>query len=419
MTTPRLVSLAALTASVALAGEALAQSETPEEPPRSPPAIAPAPELPKAPPPKPDEKPLFKLTPTGYVEAYYAYNFNRPSNGITNARGFDNRHSTFSLANAVLGANWEAGPVGGRLTLQVGSTPSTYYGNEPLLAGTSAANASSTELWKYIQEAFVNYKAPIGRGLLIQLGIFMSPIGWESIAVKDNWNWSRSNLFFGYPFYHTGLNLQYFWTEELQTNVSVFNGWNSVVDNNEEKSIQSNIQYDVPNKISLQALYFGGVERPTGSPEGPYWRHHFDFYAQYDFTSWLAAAAQADYGWEPNRIGTAHWFAGAAYARFKPFQRIYVALRGDRFQEHLATSPGSPSSTPLFFGGAEWVSSGTVTVDVRPHDQISFRLEYRHDAAETPIYFGRNVIGDGSQASPYVANARTQDTLLLGSTAWF
>jgi hypothetical protein len=28
------------------------------------------------------------------------------------------------------------------------------------------------------------------------------------------------------------------------------------------------------------------------------------------------------------------------------------------------------------------------------------------------------VIGDG-KASPYVANARTQDTLLLGSTAWF
>jgi hypothetical protein len=419
MTTPRLVSLAALTASVVLSGKALAQSETPEEPPPSPPAIAPAPALPKAPPAPPEEKPLFKLTPTGYVEAYYAYNFNRPSNGITNARGFDNRHNTFSLSNAVLGANWEAGPVGGRLTLQIGSTPSTYYGNEPMFAGASAANGSNTELWKYIQEAFVNYKAPIGRGLLVQLGIFMSPIGYESIAVKDNWNWSRSNLFFGFPFYHTGLNLQYFWTDELQTNFSVFNGWNSVVDNNEEKSIQSNIQYEIPNKIALQALYFGGVERPTGSPEGPYWRHHFDFTAQYSFTSWLEAAAEADYGWEPNRIGTARWFAGAAYARFKPFHRVYVVLRGDRFQEHLATSAKSPSSAPLFFGGAEWVSSGTATVDVRPHDQISFRLEYRHDAAEIPIYFGRDVIGDGSKSSPYVANARTQDTLLFGSTAWF
>ena len=68
-----------------------------------------------------------KVTPLGYVEAYYAYNLNRPSNGITNFRGFDNRHNTFSLSNVALGANFEAGPIGGRLILQIGSTPSTYY----------------------------------------------------------------------------------------------------------------------------------------------------------------------------------------------------------------------------------------------------------------------------------------------------
>ena len=246
----------------------------------------------------------------------------------------------------------------------------------------------------------------------------MSPVGWESIAVKDNWNWSRSNLFFGFPFYHTGLNVQYFFTDELQANFSVFNGWNSVVDNNEAKSIQANVQYDVANKVSLQALYFGGVERPTGAPEGPYWRHTFDFYAQYDFTPWFALAAQGDVGWEPTRMGTAKYFAGAGYARFKPFNRVYVALRGDRVQEHLATS-GALSSSPIFFGGAEWVSSGTATFEVRPHDQFLVRLEYRHDAAEKPIYFGRNVRGDGTDASPFLANARTQETLTLGATAWF
>ncbi len=388
------------------------------------PASSSAPPVAKAPPAtqveRAPEKPTFELTPTGYVEAFYAYNGNRPSNGITNARGFDNRHNTFSLSNAVLGANWAAGPIGGRVLLQIGSTPSTYYLGEPALAGSGAANASNAELWKYLQEAFVAYKAPVGRGLLFQLGLIASPIGYEAFAVKDNWNWSRSNLFFGFPYYHTGLRATYAWTDEVSTTVSVFNGWNSVVDNNEEKSVQANVTYKVPDTILLQALYFGGTERPTGSPEGPYWRHHVDAVGQVDATKWLSIAAQADYGWEPNRIGTARWAAGALYARFKPVDRVFVALRGDRFHEHLATgTTGSRVSSALFYGGVEWVSSATATLDVRPHEKISIRLEYRHDVAEVPLYFGRNVSGDGSAAAPFVPNARTQDTALLGATAWF
>jgi hypothetical protein len=365
------------------------------------------------------EKPALKVTPLGYVEAYYAYNLNRPSNGITSFRGFDNRHNAFTLSNAALGANWEAGPVGGRLILQVGSTPSTYYSSEPSLAGAGGANASSSELWKYLQEAFVTYKAPVGRGLVFQLGLCASPIGIETFAVKDDWSWSRSNLFFGLPFYHTGLRATYAWTDELSTTFSVFNGWNSVVDNNEEKSIQANVTYKVPDQVLVQVLYFGGIERPAGSLEGPSWRHHFDAFTQVDATTWLSLAGEADYGWEPNRIGRASWIAGAAYVRLEPVDRVYVSLRGDRFHEHLATDASGRASTPIFWAGVEWVSSATATVDVRPHDQLSMRLEYRHDAADAPLYFGRNVQGDGTAQAPYVANAKTQDTLLLGGTAWF
>ncbi len=360
------------------------------------------------------------VTPLGYIEAYYAWNFNRPSNGITNFRGFDNRHASFTLSNVALGAHAEYGPVGARLVAQVGSTPSTYYLSEPTLAGTGGANASSAELWKYLQEAFVTYRAPVGRGLLLQLGLSMSPIGYEAMPVKDNWNWSRSNLFFGFPFYHTGLRATYEWTDELATTVSVFNGWNSVVDNNEEKSVQANVTYKLPGKLLVQVLYFGGVERALGArPEGPYWRHHFDVISRYDATSWLSLAAQVDYGFEPNRIGTASWAAGALYARFEPVERVYVALRGDRFHENLATDGVGRSSSPLFYGGVEWVTSQTVTLDARPHDNLSVRLEYRHDIAEAPLYFRRDVAGDGTAASPYAVNARTQDTMLLGATAWF
>lgn len=358
-----------------------------------------------------EDKPVLKVTPLGYVESFYALNLNFPSNRITNHRGFDNRHNTFSLSNVVLGANAEYGTIAARVILQYGLTPSTYYLSEPTHSGTSAANASSAELWKYLQEANVAWKAPVGRGLLLQMGLVPSPIGIEVFAVKDNWTWSRSNLFFGLPFYHAGIRATYEWTPELSSTFAVWNGWNSVVDNNEEKSIQANVNYKLPNELQLQALYMGGVERATGSMEGPAWRHLFDVIGQYDATPWFSIAAQADYGFEPNRIGAARFWAAALYMRVRPVEKIYVALRADRFTEHLATS-GGRSSAPLFWAGAEWVTSGTATLEARPHEHLSVRLEYRHDAAERAIYFGRNVTADAP-------NARTQDTVLLGATAWF
>jgi hypothetical protein len=371
------------------------------------------------PPPEP-EAPALKVTPMGYIEAYYSWNFNRPANNITNYRGFDNRHNSITLSNAALGAAFESGPVGGKLMLQVGSQPSTYYAVEPALPGASAANASGPELWKYIQEAYVTYKAPLGRGLTIQAGIEASPIGLESFAIHDQWNWSRSNLFFGLPYYHTGLRATYPLTEHVSASVAVVNGWNTVVDNNEGKSVEAHVTYRLPNKAMLQLLYMGGVERPSNAPEGQYWRNHFDAIGQLDLTSWLQLAGQADYGFEPNRFGTARWFAGAAYARAKALDWLFFVVRGDRFYEHLASNELGQTSKPIFWNGVEWVSSVTATVDVRPHDNISFRLELRHDQADGLLYFtGDTLTGDGSAAAPFLPNARRQQTLLLGATAWF
>jgi hypothetical protein len=66
------------------------------------------------------------------------------------------------------------------------------------------------------------------------------------------------------------------------------------------------------------------------------------------------------------------------------------------------------------------VSSQTATIDLRPtDDHLSVRVEYRHDQAAGPTYFRGVVFGDGSSATPFLPNARSQDTLTVGATAWF
>lgn len=362
--------------------------------------------------------PGITVSPVAYVEADYSFNFNQPSNGVTNFRGFDNRHNSFTLQNVALGGAITGGPLGAKLVLQVGHTPSTYYLAEPAAAGAGGANASDANLWKYVQEAFVTYKAPLGNGILLQLGLCASPIGLEVIPVKDNWNWSRSDLFFGLPFYHVGLRATYEWTDRLSTTVSLFNGWNSVVDNNDGKSVQANVTYKIPDTFYVTLLYFGGPERAKGAPEGQHWRHHFDLTTQVDPTRWLTFAGQGDVGWESTNLGLSYWVAGAVYARVHPLDWLAFTVRGDVFHEKLGSSSEGTASA-IFWSGAELIGSITGTVDVRPHPNLSLRLEYRHDLASAPLFFSGAVDGDGSAATPYVPNAQSQDTLLLGVTTWF
>lgn len=67
--------------------------------------------------------------------------------------------------------------------------------------------------------------------------------------------------------------------------------------------------------------------------------------------------------------------------------------------------------------GATTVGSGTVTLDARPHRNISMRLEYRHDASDGAL-FHRGAVTQGLDGA-YRGNARGQDTLLPGMTTWY
>jgi hypothetical protein len=350
-----------------------------------------------------------KITLAGYLETFYELHFQNPSNQITSLRGFDNRSRTFTLSNVALDAKGERGPLTGRVVLQIGHTPSAYYLAEPALPGSPGVNATSSELWKYVQTATLAIKAP--REVVVEAGLFLSPIGLEAIAVKDNWNWSRSNLFFGLPFYHTGAVISRplggGWTGKLH----VYNGWNSVTDNNNTPSVALSAGYSKDTTIA-QVLYFGGNERATGAIEGEPWRHLFDACAQHSLTDELAVLAQVDVGFESNDIGTSSWYAFALSAKYTLSPELYVAARGDYFHETV------PAGASAIFWPTEWIGSGTATLAYQPFAGASIRLEYRHDQAKTDAFYGGNVDGDGVMM-PFVFDRDSQDTITLGATAWF
>lgn len=356
-----------------------------------------------------------KVTPGGYVETYYAFNFGRPGNGITNFRAFDNRHATFTLSNAVLSVDAATDRFYARVALQSGGTGETYYGIEPVRPGADGAAAGGPGVFKHVQEAYVGFS--LSDDAEVESGLYLSPIGPEAMAIKDTWLWSRSNLFYGLPFYHTGARLKYRPADGVTLRAGVLNGWNSVVDNNDSPSVSLKATLDLAKNVSLDAHYLGGVERNAGDPEGPAWRNLLDTYVTWKATERLEMIVNGDLGFEPNRLGLAGWAAGALFGRFRIHDRVFVAARGDLVMEKRAYDGIFTSSAMLF--PTRWLSSQAVAIDVRPVRPVSVRLEYRHDASAAPLFFRGDVAGAGSTESPYVTNARKQDTITLGATAWF
>jgi Putative beta-barrel porin-2, OmpL-like. bbp2 len=348
------------------------------------------------------------LTIGGYVEAFYQYNFDRPSNLVTAYRAFDDRSNSFTIDNAVLDVVGTVGDVSTHIALQIGNTPSQYYSDEPTYAGVAGIGASDANIWRVVQQAIVAYKPS---ALLLEGGIFLSPIGFENLPIKDQWNWSRSNLFDALPFYHAGVRATYPLSSSVTAMMMVTNGWNDIVNRNPYPCVAGVVTWAATSDVSTQFIYFGGVEPPPGTPVGQPWRNLFDAVASWNISSVLQVAAHADAGVEPNDLGTTSWFGGAAYVRVHVLPKLLFAARADYLHEHDA------GGAPRLFFPAATVHSITVTADVRPAKNLSVRLEFRDDRASSAMYFRGDVATDADGND--IPNATSQQTLTLGAVSWF
>jgi Putative beta-barrel porin-2, OmpL-like. bbp2 len=352
----------------------------------------------------------------GYAEAYYGYNFARPQNGITNNRWLDERSNAFTLQTVGLDLGAKKGPFEAKLSMMFGPTADRWYFEGARIPDSETGVLLSpagynNETWKHIQQAWGGYTAPIGNGLTLQGGLFTTQVGYEAAPVKDNWNWSRSNLFNFLPFFHVGSRLVYPITDSWSVTAAVYNGWNQASDLNSAKSMSLQSSW-VGSKWLANVLYFGGVERPRYDAGGSPWRHMFDAVGQYEIVDWLSVAGHANAGFEHSDLGDHRWFAGALYARAKATRWLMFALRGDGIREHVPADGGA-----ILLGGADHILSATGTVELRPvGDHFSLRLEYRHDDSDrhTPLFFRRGYDAAGLQRL-----AATQNTFTVGVTGWF
>lgn len=236
-----------------------------------------------------------------------------------------------------------------------------------------------------VTQAFVQYAhGP----LTIMGGKFVTLAGAEVINPTQDTNYSRSILFgYAIPFTHTGARLTYVASDELSLILGVNNGWDQLLDQNKQKTVEFGVAF-VPNKLfSLNVQGYSGVEQLTqggfvgAGPRGS--RGLIDVVATYNATSQLTLVVNADWGQQQNFVSlingvpiTAKWDGVAGYANYQFDDRWRVSVRAEYFNDQDGFRTGVIQ---------KW-KEATVTFAYLPTKSVELRGEVRGDKSDTNAF---------------------------------
>jgi hypothetical protein len=333
---------------------------------------------------------LGPTTLSGFVDVYYGYNSNQPANRTTALRNFDVNSSQFALNMLELVADKApdatASRVGYHIALGFGQAMNLVNGSEvasPNVPGTPVLTPPSTitNFDQYLKEGYLEYLAPVGKGLQINVGKFVTPAGAEVIETKDNWNYSRGLLFsWAIPYFHFGMSGKYAFNSKFALTGYLMNGWNNSVDNNSGKTTGFSAAWTPSSKFSLIENYLVGPEQANNNGN---FRHLTDTVVTYTPTAKLSLMANYDYGHDrvPVTLGlpttSAVWWTGfAGYIKYAPNATWAIATRGEWFKDHNGFSTGT----------AQNVGEFTLTLQRMLASKIMARLEFRRDMSDEDVF---------------------------------
>jgi hypothetical protein len=343
---------------------------------------------------------------SGYVDAGYTYNFDGPTGrslaravSDTSAKGDFNLNNFKLVFEKPLGEQNDYG-TGFRVDLVYGEDASTI---------TTGANSGNTGLASdfAVQQAYVQFRAPVGNGIDFRVGKFTTYLGYEVLERPANMNITFGNLWQNMvPATHTGVTAAYKINDIFDIKGAVVNGW----------ADDSTGVLQGPNDLPADAYGFMGavnVTSPgananvqnclylaTGGESGIVVTNNPDLVYTYNvWGAWqplfakekLLFAFDFDYGGAPNstqdqsKSGYENWYGLALYAKYQFTDIFSLAGRG----EYIYNSDGnkwtttnnqnSVGTTGPFVSNSNEIYSYTVTAGFDVWEDVLLRCEYRAD----------------------------------------
>jgi hypothetical protein len=330
---------------------------------------------------------------SGFIDGYYSYNANRPSNAangqVNDLYNFNDKTDQFNLAAADLTINHNPDPIGVHVDFIFGRT------NDLIHSSTDKSTGN------YIEQAYISGMPPRTRGTEIDFGQFVTSAGAEVIPAMSNWNYSHSLLFaWAIPYYHFGLRTSTPVTKTWSAGLQVVNGWNNVVNNNGGVTIGLTSAYVEP-KYTWDLNYYTGPGN-TDTQKG--YRNLIDSTVLLIPNAKFNAYINYDYGQNhtPASAGvpasSPHWQGIAVAAHQQLAAKHAVTGRFEYFDDNQGFSTGDRQAIKEF----------TVTYEYKWMSGLLSRGEYRRDWS-TYDYFHK---GDSERVG-------AQSTLTVAFIAFF
>ncbi|HRX93368.1 MAG TPA: outer membrane beta-barrel protein, partial [Chitinophagaceae bacterium] len=150
------------------------------------------------------------LSISGYVDAYYRYNFQNAKDvpAINNYTSFTNSHNSFELGMASVKFDYSKGKIGGVLDLGLGNRAQEFsYTDVTTSIDANFDEVMSPTLLAAVKQAYLTY-SPV-EDLTFSMGKWGTHVGYELLDPQLNSNYSMSYMFSYGPFSHTGIKVDY------------------------------------------------------------------------------------------------------------------------------------------------------------------------------------------------------------------
>src|SRR5580765_3125439 len=312
---------------------------------------------------------------SGFVDVYYGQNFNNPASQTNGLRFFDEGTNQFGLNLVELVVDKAPEVTNSRTGYHVA------LGFGQAMNAVNGSDHGGLGFDQYLKEAYFSYLAPVGKGLQVDVGKFVTPHGAEVIETKDNWNYSRGLLFsYAIPYYHFGMRAKYAFNDKYSLSGFFVNGWNNVVDNNTGKTYGMSFAWTPSKKFGIIQNYMAGPEQTDINSN---WRQLSDTVITYSPTSKLSFMVNGDYGrgdrfsdGEGGVSKPVYWTGVAGYVKYAFTGSSAFSGRYEYYNDHDGFTTGT----------AQHLSEFTTTFERVVAHHIISRLEYRRDFSNQPAF---------------------------------
>ena len=299
-----------------------------------------------------------KVTVEGYIDAYYCYDFNKPT---SNNRAYFvsmARHNDMTINLAFVDVKYSSSRLRARLAPGFGTYINANYADEP-------------GALKNIVEANAGIKMFKSKSIWFDFGVIGSPYTNESAISKDHLAYTRSFAPEYVPYYLSGAKISIPIAKKWNAYLYLINGWQQIQDANSGKSIGTQIEFRPNNNWLLNWNTYIGSENTSVNPDFGT-RYFTDFYFIYSKGKWSATGCAYIGLQKRDALKNAHWWQANLIARYNISKKLSATGRVEYFDDDSEVLI-TPATGVLGFS----TYSGSLGLNAKPAENLLFRFEWR------------------------------------------